>query len=321
MGLTMSWAESSAARDPGGRMRDAQIADGASHDSVKTTERVLLPMPHVDAVEHRFLDVRGARFHVAEAGDGPPLVLLHGWPQHWWSWREVIPPLAERFRVICPDIRGLGWSGGSDGSYRWDELAADLFAVLDELGHERVRLVGHDWGLVTGYRACLMRPERFKRYVALAGIHMWQGANPHPVAFARVWHIWAIAAFGRLALTHLNIGERTLRKWRHVGEFSEDEAAVYLGPLRRPSTVAATVRFDREVMLYEVPRGIREHRNWHLTVPTLHLLGEHDRLTPFVSDNFRPYADEMTLEAIPGCGHFIPEEAPGELLERLERFL
>jgi pimeloyl-ACP methyl ester carboxylesterase len=57
---------------------------------------VSLPMPHVAGVEHRFVDVRGAHFHVAEAGDGPPLVLLHGWPQHWWSWREVIAPLSER---------------------------------------------------------------------------------------------------------------------------------------------------------------------------------------------------------------------------------
>ncbi|HEY3190416.1 MAG TPA: alpha/beta fold hydrolase [Solirubrobacteraceae bacterium] len=280
-----------------------------------------LPMPHVDGVMHRFVDVAGARFHVAEAGDGPPLVLLHGWPQHWWSWRKVIPALAEHHRVICPDVRGLGWSGGSDGSYRWDALAGDVFALLDALGHERVCLVGHDWGLVTGYRACLARPERIERYVALAGVHLWQGGQPRPIAFWRPWHLWAIALLGGVALTRLNLGERALRAWRHVGEFTDDEAAIYLGALRRPASIEATVRFDREVTFYEVPRTIRDYRSWHLRVPTLHLLGEHDPLTPFVPHSYRPYADDMTLDAIAGSGHFIPEEAPDQLLERLAGFL
>src|SRR5437764_15398091 len=121
-------------------------------------------MPHVEGVEHRFLEIAGTTFHLAEAGDGPPLVLLHGWPQHWWCWREVIPHLAARYHVVCPDIRGLGWSGGSEGSFRWDDLAADLIAWLDELRLDRVRLVGFDWGCVIGYRACLMHPERFERF-------------------------------------------------------------------------------------------------------------------------------------------------------------
>src|SRR5919112_407695 len=76
-----------------------------------------LPMPHIGRVSHDFHVVDGVRFHVAEAGEGEPLVLLHGWPQHWWSWRELIGPLAERYRVICPDIRGMGWSDAPRGGY------------------------------------------------------------------------------------------------------------------------------------------------------------------------------------------------------------
>lgn len=280
-----------------------------------------LPLPKVHGIDHLFLTTNGTRFHVAEAGDGPPLVLLHGWPQHWWSWRKVIPKLAESYRVICPDIRGLGWSEGSDGSYRWDDLARDLIGIIDSLGHDRVRLVGHDWGLVTGYRACIMHPERFERFVPLAGIHMWQGAQIRPTAIWRPWHIWVISMFGRFAMTRLNIGDRVLRTWRHLGEFTEDEAAIYTGAIRRPSSVRATVQFDREVFRFEIPRGLREYKRWRLTVPTLHLLGEHDPITPFVPDSYMEYAEEMTLETIPNCGHYIPEEAPGHLLERLERFL
>jgi pimeloyl-ACP methyl ester carboxylesterase len=279
-----------------------------------------LPMPDVPGVEHRFLDLGGTTFHVAEAGTGPPLVLLHGWPQHWWSWRKVIPPLADRYRVICPDVRGLGWSGGADGSYRLDALVLDLIAVLDELGHERVRLVGHDWGLVIGYRACIDRPERFERFVALAGIHPWQGGDVRLINFSRPWHIWAIAGLGPVALTRLNLGERVLRTWRHVGEFTEDEAAVYAAAVRRPSSIAATVRFDRGIISYEIPRAWRHYERWRLRIPTLHLQGEHDPLTPFTPDNYREFADDMRLETV-ACGHFIPEEAPEDLLGRLDAFL
>ncbi len=78
-------------------------------ETAMTTYQPTLPIPHVEGVDHHFVDVRGYRIHYAEAGDGPPLVLLHGWPQHWWSWRHVIPSLAEHYRVICPDIRTVFW--------------------------------------------------------------------------------------------------------------------------------------------------------------------------------------------------------------------
>src|SRR3954471_16308807 len=108
----------------------------------------VLPLPHVDGVKHRRVDVDGARSHVAEAGDGPPLVLLHGWPQHWWSWRHVIGPLAARYRVICPDIRGMGWTDALRSGYHLLQLTRDRLGRLDARRRERVRLVGHDWGFL-----------------------------------------------------------------------------------------------------------------------------------------------------------------------------
>jgi pimeloyl-ACP methyl ester carboxylesterase len=110
----------------------------------------MIEMPHVEGVAHRYHLVDGVRIHVAEAGDGPPLVLLHGWPQHWWSWREVIGPLSERHRVICPDIRGVGWSDLPRRGYDLRTLSHDLLGLLDVLGLGRVRLVGHDWGFLIG---------------------------------------------------------------------------------------------------------------------------------------------------------------------------
>lgn len=280
-----------------------------------------LPIPHVSGVEHHFVDARGTRFHVAEAGDGPPLVLLHGWPQHWWSWRYVIGPLAERYRVICPDIRGMGWSGGAGGRYGWDDLSDDLLGVLDALGLGSVRLVGHDWGLLAGYRTAIRFPERLERFVALAGIHPWQRDETTWRSWVAPIHVWTIAALGRPGVTRLGFGEWALRTWRHAGAFTEDETAVYMGPLRRESAAAATARFDRGIVTRELPRGLREYRGWRNSVPTLHINGAEDPLTPEQPRGFEPYADDMRLEVLPGCGHFIAEEAPERLVKRLQEFM
>src|SRR3954471_5183685 len=119
-------------------------------------------IPDVPGVAHSYPVVNGVRFHVAEAGEGPPLVLLHGWPQHWWSWHRVIGPLSERHRVICPDIRGMGWSDLATRGYDLRTLSHGQLGLLDALGLERVCLVGHDWGFLIGYAACFAAPRRFE---------------------------------------------------------------------------------------------------------------------------------------------------------------
>lgn len=112
-------------------------------------------MPHLDGVHHRDVAVNGFRMHVAEAGEGPPVLLVHGWPQHWYAWRKVIPLLSADRRVLCPDLRGFGWSEAPPGRYDKQALADDLAALLDALELERVDLVAHDWGAWAGFVARL----------------------------------------------------------------------------------------------------------------------------------------------------------------------
>src|SRR5829696_9504920 len=104
------------------------------------------PLPALPGVSHRAIHVNGTRLHVAEAGDGPPLLLLHGWPQHWWCWRKLIPRLAASYRVLAPDLRGWGWSDAPPGDYDKASFAADIVALLDAEGIDRVSVIGHDWG-------------------------------------------------------------------------------------------------------------------------------------------------------------------------------
>ena len=279
-------------------------------------------MPHVEGVSHDWTTVDGLRLHHAEAGQGDPLVLLHGWPQHWWSWRHTIGPLAQHYRVICPDIRGLGWSEGSSApdAYSLHRLAADLRELLDALGVERTSLVGHDWGSAIGYRACLNWPDRFERFVPMAGVHPWSVFS-RPRLFVRPWHLYVLAAIGSPGITRLGIGENSLRAWRRVGRFTPEEEQVYMAPLRLPRATVATQRYDRNLFLREIPNIVRRHRSLRLAVPTLHLNGELDPLTQAMSLGYRQFAPEMELELVPGCGHFIPEEMPEYLVDRLLHFL
>src|SRR5258707_15008494 len=104
--------------------------------------------PELTGVRHDYVDARGLRMHVALAGDddAPAIVLAHGWPQNWWTWRNVIPGLAGRFRVIAPDLRGHGWTEPPAGGYEQEQLATDPLALMDAPGAGRATWVGHDRG-------------------------------------------------------------------------------------------------------------------------------------------------------------------------------
>jgi pimeloyl-ACP methyl ester carboxylesterase len=298
----------------------------ASATSTRTRELDLAGMPACEGVAHREAVVNGFRLHYAEAGAGEPLVLLHGWPQHWWEWRHVIGPLAERYRLICPDIRGLGWSegpgaGAVTGDYSLRALVGDLVGLLDALGLERVRLVGHDWGSAVGYRAALTLPHRFERAVMMGGVHPWS-VLASPRLYLRPWHLWAYAALGAPVTTRFGVPAHTLRTWRHRGEFSDTEIETYVDRMRQPAALGATRAYDRNILLRVIPYFVRHHRAMRLRVRTLHLNGAEDPLTRAVPrDSWRPYADDMRYELLSDCGHFLAEERPDELLDRLTSFL
>ncbi len=132
------------------------------------------------------------------------------------------------------------------------------------------------------------------------------------------WHIYLIALLGQTATTRLGITERCLAAWRHAGRFTPEETEVYMRNMRRTDAETATVKFDRNVVLRELPHFARHYRVIRQRVPTLHLNGEHDPLTIGVPETYRGYADDMRLELVPDCGHFIAEERPDWLLDRLQ---
>jgi pimeloyl-ACP methyl ester carboxylesterase len=283
--------------------------------------------PHVDGVSHRRVRARGLDFHVAEAGSGEDVVLcLHGWPQHWYEWRHLMPALADRHRVLAMDLRGFGWSDAPREGYEKENLADDVLAVLDALGIDRVKLVGHDWGGWIGFLLCLKAPERFERYLALNILTPWTETRRMLPQAWRFWYQWMILAPG--------IGHRLHRGGRFVPRVlvgasvvkdAWDEAALesFAGNLAEPERARAGVQMYRVFNLREVPALSRgRYAGAHLTVPTQMLFGTGDSvLRPEMLAGYERHAEAMEVELVDGCGHFIADEMPDLVAERARQFL
>jgi pimeloyl-ACP methyl ester carboxylesterase len=276
-------------------------------------------MPVLDGVEHTFHDLpTGVRLHLASAGppDAPPLLALHGWPQHWWSWRLVIEELAGEFRLLCPDLRGHGWSGQPvDDDFRKQRLADDAIALLDALELEQVRLAGHDWGAYAAILAALTAPERFSSVLAMSIGHPWVSTK----VAARYGYLLSY----QLPLAAPFVGERVVRDGNYVRamlrngrrdgtQWTAAELDAYLDVLREPAVAHASSKLYRDFLVREVPAAAAgAFRGRRLEVPARLLIGSREP--------FRAYAADFPgeLDVVDGAGHFVLEEVPQAVAERI----
>ena len=284
-------------------------------------------LPAVPGVSHRNVALDGLNLHVAEAGAGPPLVLLHGWPQHWWCWRRLIPALARSYRVIAPDLRGWGWSDAPPGDYAKSTLAADVVALLDAEGLDRVALVGHDWGGYASFLLALEHPERVERLMALDVAPPW--SRPSSPA-ARHLGLPLLASYQLLLATPvlgprtLTSGTRFVRTLIRAGSgadarWTDAELDAYASVLRQPARARATSACYRTFLSRELPASLaRGDRASELVVPTLLVMGGASPLHRILDPQPAP---GMRVEVIERAGHFLPEEAPDELLRLAESWL
>ena len=274
-------------------------------------------LPAVSGVTHRTVQVGDLAVHVAEAGAGEPLVLLHGWPQHWYCWRRVVPLLADRYRLVMPDLRGHGWTDAPSGPYDKEQMATDLLGLLDAMELPRVGLVGHDWGGWTGFLACLRAPERFRAFLALGIVHPFQRPS-----LGKALQGWRMAYQVPLstplvgqALMRAGLAEQLVRMGsrREVGD-----VRTYGEVFREPARARATEQVYRTFLLHEgrqVAAG--RYADQRLTVPTRLINGDSDLISSrAVLDGWQRNADDMTVEILGGVGHFVPEEAPEVVAER-----
>lgn len=292
----------------------------------------VIPLPALDEdthrITHRYVTARGARFHVAEAGpaDGPPVVLLHGFPQHWYVWRHVLPQLAATHRVLALDLRGCGWSEAPKHGYSTGSLAEDVIAVLDALGIDQAAIAGHDWGGWVGFVAALKHPDRVRALVSVNMTHLWP---VHRRVLPNLWRMWHTAfiehpPLGRLVLRHTGFAAFLLRHWSADPTLWErEDLRVYTDLLRAPGRARAVEQVNAAYVWREIfghPLG--RYRKARLSVPTLIIGGERDVvIPPAVLEGGERHADELSVVVLPGGGHLLPEEQPGAVAEQLLRFL
>ena len=272
-------------------------------------------LPGVRHAEHEL--PTGVRVHVAEAGDpgAPPLLLVHGWPQHWWAWRGVMPPLAARFRVIAPDLRGFGWSGQpADGDFAKERLADDALALLDVLGIERAGYLGHDWGGWTGFLLALRAPERLTRLMAVSILHPWAARG------ATLRNAWRLAY--QLPIAAPLAGPALLRDGRPLRAalarlVGPGAAAVYAEVLREPERAAASAALYRTFQLRELPAlAAGRYAGSRLEVPVKLLFPRGDGAQAVSQlPGLEAHAPELDVEVVAG-NHFLPDLRPELVADR-----
>jgi pimeloyl-ACP methyl ester carboxylesterase len=281
-------------------------------------------IPELPGVTHRDVHVRGVRLHVAQAGEGPPLVLLHGWPQHWYCYHKLIPALARDYTVIAPDMRGWGWSEAPRDAMAKATFAADIVALLDHDGLDRVRVIGHDWGGYTAFLLALDHPERVERMVALDIVPPWPSPARPSNAAIPVFLIYQVLLASPLGPTVLTRSGRFVRTIIRAAsgpdaQWSDDELDMYADVLREPARARASSACYRTFLTREVVASARgAYRPGQLEVPSLLLMGGASSLWRI----FRPVPSRnLAVDVIPRAGHFVPDEAPDAVLERARPFL
>jgi pimeloyl-ACP methyl ester carboxylesterase len=285
-----------------------------------------LPEGFTGTFSSRYIDTRHLRQHVVTGGDGPPLLLVHGWPQTWYAWRLVMPTLARDFHVIAPDQRGTGLSGKPEDGYDTGTLAGDLVALMDALGHQRFAVAGHDTGMWIGYALAADHPDQVAR-LAVAETPL-PGVSPSPPLFANahlnnaLWHF----AFNRLAAVNDQLvagREDVCFGWQFATKAARPlpDYAVrhYIDTLAAdPDALHASFAIYRALDATIAQNQQRKTRR--LTLPVLGIGGAKS-LGDQVADTMKLAADDVQTLVIPGCGHHPPEEAPGETLAALTAFL
>ncbi|MGB2693874.1 MAG: alpha/beta fold hydrolase [Dehalococcoidia bacterium] len=272
--------------------------------------------------KHRQAIVNGIRLHWVEQGQGPLVVLLHGFPEFWYSWRRQIPVLAERFRVVAPDMRGYNVSEKPSSGYDLDTLTDDLLALIQTLGAERASIVGHDWGGVVAWAFAARFPEATEKLVVLNAPHPGRFIEElrKPRQFLRSTYV---LFFQLPAVPELLLGanrawlvERMLRGSAAVKEaFSDEDLAQYREAASQPGALTGALKYYRALRPWRLPQ------EQDIRAPTLLLWGDQDQaLGKELTLNLERWVPNLTVRYL-DCGHWTQQERPDEVNRYLMEFL
>ncbi len=278
------------------------------------------------------INVGDVRLSVESAGSGPPVVLLHGFPENSHSWRHQLPVLADAgFRAIAPDLRGYGRSDRPDRveDYAIAHLAGDVWGLIDALDAGPVHLVGHDWGGSLGWMTAMRRPNLLRSLTILNSPHPAASAHARltlPDQMAKSWYMLLFQFPGVAEAWLSNDDFANFRNFvfgtAAAGTFSEEDREAFLEPLRRDGALTAALNYYRA----NIPPA-----SWigsapdtpPVEVPTMIIWGLEDAYMGRVllDLSIERVGGRLRVEELPGVGHWVQQEAPGEVNTLLRDFL
>jgi len=285
-----------------------------------------LPAGFTDTFTSRYVDTGELRLHAVTGGEGPPLLLVHGWPQFWYQFRLIMPTLARDFSVVAVDQRGIGLSDKPPGGYDTATLASDLVALMDALGHHRFALYGTDVGMPIAYAVAADHSDRVERLVVSEA--PIPGVSPSPPLFlppplnAMLWHL----AFNQLP----KINEQLVTGREDIffgAEFDasagthklpDDTVRYYIDTLKDPDHLRGSFGFYRAIPTSIAQNEQRKTRR--LTLPVL-AIGGAESSGEGPGNTMKLVADDVQAMVLTGSGHWVAEQAPEQLLAALTTFL
>jgi pimeloyl-ACP methyl ester carboxylesterase len=287
--------------------------------------------PHLSArfrrtFTSRYVHTGRLRLHAVVGGEGPPLLLVHGWPQTWYAWRLMMPALARHFRVVAVDQRGVGLSAKPQGGYDTGNQADDLVALMHKLGHDRFAMMGTDTGMPIGYALAADHPRRLTHLAVAEAVIA--GVTPSPPLIAseklnnRLWHI----PFNRQE----EVNEQLVRgreaiyfgwQFTHkaVRKLPSHAVGYYVHMI---ASVPGALRgsFEQYRAFDKTIAQNQERMARRLTLPVLAIGGANSG-GEGVADTMKLVADDVRSLVIPSCGHWVAEEAPRATGAALRQFL
>jgi len=277
-------------------------------------------------VRSRRAQLSAVRLHYVEAGapDAPVVFLMHGWPQTWREWRPIIPALAQHYRVIAPDLRGLGDSSRPATGYDVRSVASDIVELADQLGIDRFKLVAHDLGALAGYALAANWRARVEQLVILDVVLPGYSLESLVKLGPTGWGIWHFGFHASPVAEFLIAGrEREYMSWffRNMAyapdAISPEDVEAYIRAYREPGAMRAGLAYYSA--FYESGLQNRATGADKLTIPVL-AIGGSASVGLMVADEMRLVANDVTGDIAPDSGHWIPEEQPAWLVDRVLRF-
>jgi pimeloyl-ACP methyl ester carboxylesterase len=280
-------------------------------------------------IEHLSIRANGATFHVARAGNGRPLLLLHGWPEFWLTWEPVMTRLADRFQLFAPDLRGFGDSDKPAGPFGPEDHARDVLALLDGLGLQRAGIIGHDVG------GAVMQPLARKAPERCVGLlffdFVYPGIGPRMATPDRLNEIW-YQSFNQMEMAPALVGatrescrsyiSHFLRHWAHRGEAFDDVLDAFTDNFMKPGNLAGGFAHYRASHAGRIAIMKGEASSLPpIDVPTCIRWAEHDPLFPYAwTDRLSETFSNLDLAPFPDVGHFPHREDPDRAAAEIARF-